>query len=121
MRALLLTLLLIAGGAGPATATEAPPREPMPLLPQTTPPPPPRLAPEPSRGQLLYENHCRGCHESVVHITSKRKVRTLPALRDQVSRWAATAKLPWGVAEIEDVANYLDRRYYQFNQREPRR
>jgi hypothetical protein len=57
----------------------------------------------------------------VVHITSNRHVRSLPELRDRVSRWTATAKLPWGVAEIEDVSNYLNRRYYKFDTRELRR
>lgn len=73
--------------------------------------------PAPSRGQLLYENHCMVCHESVVHIRSRQQVRSLPALQAQVRRWAAYMQLRWGKEEVEEVAGHLDRQYYKFESR----
>jgi mono/diheme cytochrome c family protein len=68
----------------------------------------------PSRGQLLYENQCIACHESVVHIRSNRGVKSLPELQAAVARWATYAKPSWDSEEIEEVTRYLDSRYYKF-------
>ena len=70
--------------------------------------------PVPSRGQLLYENHCMSCHKSVVHIRTRQQARSLPAVRAQVLNWAAYMQLCWDKEEIEDVVGYLNRQYYQF-------
>ncbi len=71
------------------------------------------------RGQLLYEHHCRGCHESVVHIREDQEVHSLDDLRCQVVRWASAAKLPWGVKEIDDVVYYLGSTFYEFVEMPP--
>lgn len=71
----------------------------------------------PTRGQLLYENHCMSCHESVVHIRSKRHARSAAELRVRVTRWAAVARVRWGMEEIDDVTRYLDSQYYKFESR----
>ncbi len=70
--------------------------------------------PATSRGQLLYDNHCTTCHESVVHIRSRQQVKSLPELHNQVARWAAYAKLRWNKDEIEEVARHLNTQFYQF-------
>lgn len=70
-----------------------------------------------SRGQMLYENHCLGCHESLVFIREKRTVRNLAGLRDAVLRWAVEEKLPWSAEELDDVAGHLNRTYYRFGAR----
>jgi cytochrome c5 len=70
--------------------------------------------PTPSRGQLLYDNHCTACHESMVHIRTRQQVKSMQELRNQVARWAAYAKLRWNKGEIEEVARYLNTRFYQF-------
>ena len=67
-----------------------------------------------SRGQLLYENHCMACHESVVHIRHDRRVQSYKALQDQVERWSTQQQLGWSAGEIADVVDYLDRHYYKF-------
>jgi mono/diheme cytochrome c family protein len=74
----------------------------------------PLALPAKSRGQLLYDNHCTTCHESMVHIRTRQQVSTLQELRNQVSRWAAYATLRWNKDEIEEVARYLNTRFYQF-------
>ena len=79
-------------------------------------PPAPGPAPDvaPTRGQLLHENHCTTCHESVVHIRSDRRAKSLKALEGWVVHWASEQKLGWGPEEIGDVVEYLNRRYYKF-------
>lgn len=72
--------------------------------------------PEPSpatHGQLLYENHCQGCHASQLHVRENRRARTIDELRGWVARWAAVQKLNWGDEEIGAVTNYLNQRYYR--------
>lgn len=66
-----------------------------------------------SRGQLLYENHCQGCHTSQLHIREQRRARTIDELRGWVTRWAIVQKLVWGDEEIGAVTDYLNRRYYR--------
>ena len=73
--------------------------------------------PVPSRGQLLYENHCMACHESVVHIRTQRQARSLSALRAQVLHWTAYLQLRWGKEEVGDVVDHLNRQYYKFDSR----
>lgn len=66
-----------------------------------------------SRGQLLYENHCQGCHTSQLHIREQRRARSIDELRGWVARWATTQQLRWGDEEIGEVTNYLNQRYYR--------
>ena len=66
-----------------------------------------------SRGQMLYENHCQGCHTSVVHVREMRRVHSINDLEHWVKRWADTLKLSWGKDEINDVVNYLNLQYYK--------
>lgn len=74
----------------------------------------PRLIETASRGQLLYENHCMSCHESVAAIRARRTVRSQADLRAAVARWSANSKLPWGREEVEDITDYLNARHYRF-------
>ena len=65
-----------------------------------------------SRGQLLYENHCQGCHESVVHVSETHRAHSLRDLEYWVTRWSGVLNLSWGADEVGDVVDYLDHRYY---------
>ena len=67
-----------------------------------------------SRGQLLYENHCIACHESVAHIRHDRRAKSYRALQDWVVRWSNQQQLGWSPGDIADVVNYLNRHYYKF-------
>lgn len=66
------------------------------------------------RGRLLYENHCMSCHESVVHIREQRKAVSPAELRAAIRSWAAEIKLRWQDADVNDVYQYLNNRYYKF-------
>ena len=65
-----------------------------------------------SRGELLYLNHCQGCHESKVHIREKQKAKNINEIRSEVSRWAQELQLKWTLRDIEDVVEYLNHVYY---------
>ena len=75
---------------------------------------PPVMPPAPPRGQMLYENHCMSCHESVVHIRSRQQAKSLPQLRAKVLHWADYLQMRWGREEVEDVVDHLNSQYYQF-------
>lgn len=77
----------------------------------------PIMLPVPPRGQLLYENHCMSCHESVVHIRTRQQAKSLPELQARVIHWAAYLKLRWGTQEVEDVVRHLNNQYYKFESR----
>jgi mono/diheme cytochrome c family protein len=119
MRPVLLRLLILGWLATPAFADIAPKptpaQQPQPTEGQGPQPATARVPTEPgTRGQLLYENHCTGCHESVVFVREHRTVEDMQQLRSTVRRWAEEAGTSWGREEIEDVVQHLDRSYYHF-------
>jgi mono/diheme cytochrome c family protein len=74
----------------------------------------PALAADEERGRLLYENHCTGCHESLIHIRETRKADSPAAIREQIERWRAVLDLDWQEDEVDDVLEYLNQRYYRY-------
>jgi mono/diheme cytochrome c family protein len=66
-----------------------------------------------ARGKLLYETRCSACHESSVHVRKARKATSFSALRAQVLRWSAEVGGTWSADEIDDVALYLNQRFYR--------
>jgi len=65
------------------------------------------------RGQALYENHCMECHESWAHTRDGRHVNSLDVLRKRVNAWSIHTGLGWGDEEVDDITDYLNRRFYQ--------
>lgn len=66
-----------------------------------------------ARGELLYENHCTVCHQSTVHIRANRKAKSITDIRGWAARWAGELKLNWTSDDIDDVAEFLAKRYYK--------
>lgn len=88
--ALVLLIALGAGGAGSAAAQAAP-----------------------TRGQLLYETHCRACHSTQMHWREKRQVTDWASLVAQVRRWQGETNLNWSAADIDAVAHHLNGAIYR--------
>jgi len=66
------------------------------------------------RGQALYENHCTSCHDESVHQRDTRRATSRAELRKWVATWSFHASLDWSGEEIDDVTDFMDRRYYHF-------
>src|SRR5687767_14438448 len=71
-----------------------------------------QTAASPTRGELLYKNHCIECHTSQVHWREGRQARDWPSLRGQVQRWQAAAGLQWSEADVIEVARHLNDTIY---------
>ena len=65
------------------------------------------------RGQVLYENHCRMCHESIAFKRQDKIARNYDEVRAQVARWQTNTSLRWSAEDIENVASYVARTYYK--------
>lgn len=74
----------------------------------------------PSRGELLYRNHCIECHTSKMHWRDGRLATDWPGLVRQVHRWQGEAQLNWSSDDIHDVARHLNDTYYRFRVAAPR-
>lgn len=68
-------------------------------------------APE-SRGALLYGNHCITCHNANMHWRANSIVKNWGGLVTLVRRWQGTAQLNWTDEDIDEVAAYLNQRFY---------
>ena len=69
------------------------------------------------RGQALYENHCATCHDPQAHVLGKMRHVTTPAdLRARVAAWSVHSGLNWSAEDIDDVTDYLNRRFYRFTE-----
>ena len=71
-------------------------------------------AANPERGRLLYENHCRSCHESNVHIRQTQAAKSFKAVRTEVVRWQGVLTLQWSAEDVGDVAEYLNATWYHY-------
>ena len=68
----------------------------------------------PSRGELLYANHCGACHGVQMHWRDKKLATDWNTLLAQVRRWQGAAGLEWSDADIEEVARHLNARIYRY-------
>ena len=75
---------------------------------------PAREMADPGRGQLLYQTACATCHTAQAHWRDRSIVPDWQGLLHQVTRWQTIAGQRWRAEEIEDVAAYLNRRFYHF-------
>ena len=67
------------------------------------------------RGEALYENHCSSCHDPQAHVAGEaRHVATLVDLRARVAAWSVHSGLNWSAEDVDDVTDYLNRRFYHF-------
>lgn len=67
-----------------------------------------------SRGKALYESRCDKCHDVSVHSRNPRSARTFDHIRAFVARWDRELGAAWTNEEINDVARYLNEKYYKY-------
>ncbi len=68
----------------------------------------------PSRGELLYANHCIACHTQQMHWRDKRLVTDWATLNAQVALWQERGTLGWTGDDIQAVAAFLNDSVYRF-------
>jgi mono/diheme cytochrome c family protein len=72
-----------------------------------------------ARGRQLFETHCIACHSTELYKRPEPKVRDRPQLEQEVRRWQAQIGQRWSQPEIDDVAAYLNERFYHFPRATP--
>lgn len=73
---------------------------------------PPLSAQDFDRGEALYKNHCKECHEGLAHSRLGSKINSIDDIRSWVSSWSVHSRLDWSQDDVEDVADYLNNRFY---------
>jgi mono/diheme cytochrome c family protein len=106
-------LLMVSSSYAGAMQHSSPDKSTAPVERADPPPPAPSDAAG-SRGEMLYENHCIGCHTSRAHLRDDRRAKSEPEVEGWVRRWADELNLGWGDDEAKEVADFLVRRYYKF-------
>jgi hypothetical protein len=64
------------------------------------------------RAKILHDTYCMMCHDTRVYTRNTRLANDFTQIRDQVDRWQDNVSLNWSAVEIDLVANYLARRFY---------
>ena len=72
----------------------------------------PLTAQEFDRGEALYNNHCKECHEGLAHMRPGSRISSRNEIRSWVASWSVHSGLQWSSEEVEDVADFLNRKYY---------
>ncbi len=69
-----------------------------------------------ARGQALYETHCLECHYERIHKrdASRSLVRDYKGLQAEVARRGELTKQRFTIADLNDIAEYLNRTHYRF-------
>ena len=73
----------------------------------------PILAADPQPGRLLYETHCGTCHYEKIHDRKTTKIETTVGLRVEVAKWSVQTNHRFTPAELDDIAEYLNRSHYR--------
>ncbi|WP_332813562.1 c-type cytochrome [Ramlibacter sp.] len=72
-----------------------------------------QAADTPTRGAMLYDNHCGACHSEQMHWRAKRLVHDWPSLREQVRQWQGRERLGWSEEDIDAVSRHLNDTIYR--------
>jgi hypothetical protein len=73
----------------------------------------PARALDPARGYLLYQNFCYHCHISEIHHRVNSRSDSWEELMRLVQMWQAEMGLGWSEEDVQDVALWLDWRFYR--------
>jgi len=66
------------------------------------------------QGKALEEQSCSKCHDHSVYTRPDRRINSLAALTQQVSRCKKPAGAEWDKDETADVVEYLNKEFYRF-------
>ena len=64
-------------------------------------------------GKRLHDANCKGCHDTSVYTHKDRLVRSLDALKQQLSACSHMAKKEFSAIETQNIIKYLNEEFYQ--------
>jgi len=67
-----------------------------------------------AEGKKVYEANCVGCHDASVYTRNTRKVKSLPALSEQLNACVHSAQVTLSDAEQQNLVKYLNEQFYKF-------
>ena len=68
---------------------------------------------DPVRGEQIHAV-CLPCHGTSLYTSPQRKIKSLPALREEVARWGDYYNPALSEKDIDDVTAYLNAHFYKF-------
>jgi len=68
---------------------------------------------DPVRGETIHAV-CLACHATSLYIVPQRKIKSLPALRQEVARWGDYYNPALSEQDVDDVTAYLNTHFYKF-------
>ncbi len=71
------------------------------------------LAADAEQGRLPYETYCGGCHYEKVHDRKSTIIDSIAALKVEIAKRAAQTGRRFTPAELDDIAEYLNRSHYR--------
>lgn len=66
------------------------------------------------RARMLYDNHCRMCHDSIAFERTAKIATNYAQIKAQVARWQTNTGLRWSEQDIDGVTAYLAKMYYKY-------
>jgi mono/diheme cytochrome c family protein len=64
------------------------------------------------RGRLLHDDACTGCHGPSMYSRPYHERNPYFTVRKQVEIWQEFVELGWSKEQIDDVAHFVQKRYY---------
>lgn len=68
---------------------------------------------DPAHGEQIHAV-CLPCHGTSLYSSPQRKIKSLPALRQEVARWGDYYNPALTEQDIDDVTAYLNAHFYKF-------
>jgi hypothetical protein len=66
-------------------------------------------------GKRLIDANCMRCHDTSVYSRKDHKIRSLDALKKQLSSCSVAANKSFSAIETENIIKYLNDQFYHFN------
>ena len=64
-------------------------------------------------GKRLHDANCKECHDTGIYTRNNRLVRSLDALKQQLSGCSHMAKKEFSAIETQNIIKYLNDEFYQ--------
>ena len=73
-----------------------------------------RIAGRQRRGERLHDANCMGCHDTGIYTRKDHLIRSLEALKTQLSDCSHAVNKQFSATETQNIVKYLNDRFYKF-------